>query len=638
MFPDLKNSRTRPSAVKAGNGFTENDYNNNHRNKAGVEDIVEEKTDVSQKNSQKSSVTRKVDDEDGKKDADNEEQLQQRKNEGKKSVEIAETQKETQEEEETPEVGKRNEKKDDDSPEIQLKSKVIEEKKGSEIHETSPSVPRSVVPKTTKLSERIIKKIRTEPVKGELTRTLFFAIMCTTIGGFQFGYNIGCMNSSAKIIETWMTESHSRLFGSKLATLEANFMWSATVSIFPFGATIGGLSAGALADISGRRGGLLYTNILIFVSAALVGFGKITGVYPMIFVGRLLVGIYVGLTVIVPMYLSEVAPPNIRGRIALTYQLLITIGILSGQIAGHPQLLGTSQLWPFIFAIPVVPAFLQVMFLPMIPESPYYSLCVRGDVAGTMQNLEELRGKQDIFDEYEMIQEEALESRRTLTDYITLIDLFRGSLRFRTIITMVMMLSQQLGGINAAIFYSTRIFNDAGLDEKGALNATLMMGVGNVLSTIFVFWLIDSPFSGRRPLMIYGMVGMIISTTLLVISLTLSKTKDTSATYFSIIFLVMFVVSFAVGPGSVAWIYTSEIFFTNARANANAVLTVTNWGTNSIVSFAFLPIVHYIGQYSFLIFTFFTIIFVIFLCKYMPETRGKTVAQTVAYFEGLKVD
>ncbi|EYC19547.1 hypothetical protein Y032_0024g929 [Ancylostoma ceylanicum] len=339
--------------------------------------------------------------------------------------------------------------------------------------------------------------------------------------------------------------------------------------------------------MSGRRGGLLYTNVLIFISAALVGFAKFTGIYPVILVGRLFVGIYVGLTVLVPMYLSEISPTNIRGRMALTHQLLITIGILFGQIVGLPDFLGTPERWPYIFAIPVVPAFLQVMLLPMIPESPHYTLCIRGDTAGAMQDLEELRGTQDVFAEFDMLRQEALESRRTMTDHIMLIDLFRRSFRFRTVITVVMMLSQQLGGINTVMFYSTHIFMNVGLNKNHALVATLLIGLWNVASTVPVFWLIDNPTLGRRPLMIYGMIGMIVSIILLVIS---TNTSDTIWKFLPVVFLIMFVVSFAIGPGSVAWIYTSEIFHTNARANANAILSVTNWGTNSIVSFAFLQI------------------------------------------------
>ncbi|KIH61532.1 hypothetical protein ANCDUO_08196 [Ancylostoma duodenale] len=143
------------------------------------------------------------------------------------------------------------------------------------------------------------------------------------------------------------------------------------------------------------------------------------------------------------------------------------------KIVGLPSLLGTPERWPYIFAIPVVPAFLQVMFLPMIPESPHYTLYIRGDTAGAMEDLEELRATQNVLTEFDMLREEALESQRTLTDHITLIDLFRGSLRFRTVITMVMMLSQQLSG----------------LDKEKALIATLLIGLWNVASTVPVFWL-----------------------------------------------------------------------------------------------------------------------------------------------------
>uniref|UniRef100_A0A0K0DPE5 MFS domain-containing protein n=1 Tax=Angiostrongylus cantonensis TaxID=6313 RepID=A0A0K0DPE5_ANGCA len=467
---------------------------------------------------------------------------------------------------------------------------------------------------------------------GDFTQPLVFAIISVTLGSFQFGYHIGCVNAPGAIITDWIITSHKELFNVTLDKPTADLTWSSIVAVFGVGGAIGGLLSAFLADRCGRRGGLLYTNVFAFLAAVLMGGTKIIGVYWTLLLGRLFIGIYAGkrfscLTVLIPMYLTEVPPTNLRGMIASLHQLLITIGILVSQIFGLPYIFGTQERWPFIFGFTAIPALLQVMTLPIIPESPRFTLCVKGNIAQGTKDLERLRGTANVTAEVDMMREEANAGK---DERLSLADMFRGNLRWPMTIAMLLMVCQQLSGINAVMFYSTVIFKQAGLSEQGAVYATIGVGVVNVLMTIISVWLVDHPSAGRRTLLLWGMVGMWISTLLLVVCISMSMKGALWASYGAIVFIMLFVISFAAGAGSIPWFFVSEIFFSNARANANSIATLTNWLSNVVVGLTFLPINNIIHQYSFLVFTVLLTLFIVFIFKYIPETKGKTTEQIVA--------
>ncbi|VDM65594.1 unnamed protein product [Strongylus vulgaris] len=287
---------------------------------------------------------------------------------------------------------------------------------------------------------------------------------------------------------------------------------STAVSVFAVGGAVGGISSGFVADKAGRRGGLLFTNIFAFLASACMGCAKMVGFYPLIIVGRFLIGIYAachsyskmfleGLSVLVPIYLTEVSPTNLRGMIGSLHQLLITISILFSQIVGLPQILGTDDRWPIILALTAIVALLQVITLPMIPESPKWSLAVKGDVDKATADLEKLRGTSDVGAEMDALKDEATGAKAG--GRLTFADMFRGSLRWPMTIATMLMLTQQLSGINAAMFYSTYIFKQAGLSDVGAVYATIGMGTVNVLMTIISTWLVSISHKVYRGLTYY---------------------------------------------------------------------------------------------------------------------------------------
>lgn len=472
--------------------------------------------------------------------------------------------------------------------------------------------------------------------EGRMTGALAFAIFSVTLGSFQFGYHIGCVNAPGEMITSWIQESHHSMFNQTLEKTGADLTWSVAVSMFAIGGMFGGLISGWLADKVGRRGGLLYNNLFAFVAAAMMGLAKPMGVYPMIVLGRLFIGFYCGLTCIVPMYLAEASPTNLRGMLGSLHQLLVTIAILASQIFGLPYILGNTDRWPLIFAFTVVPAVLQVITLPLIPESPKYTLCVRGQLDKATKDLKKLRGIDDVSAEIEMFREEQAASGAAQQQSLSMLDMFRGTMLWPMTIAIMMMLAQQLSGINVAMFYSTVIFKQAGLSNEGAVYATIGMGTVNVIMTVVSVWLVDHPKFGRRSLLLMGMIGMWVSTILLVVALSLTAHGHIWASYGAIVFVLLFVISFATGPGSIPWFFVSEIFASSARGNANSIAVMVNWTANLVVGLTFLSLNNALAQYSFLVFTGFLTFFIFFTWRFVPETKGKTVEEITASFDSRK--
>uniref|UniRef100_A0A7I4XZV6 MFS domain-containing protein n=1 Tax=Haemonchus contortus TaxID=6289 RepID=A0A7I4XZV6_HAECO len=521
---------------------------------------------------------------------------------------------------------KDEEKKDEEKKDEEKKEGDKGEKSGTSTGSVSKDSKASIGSTESKVSKKAA-------IEGKLTGSLAFAVFSVTLGSFQFGYHIGCVNAPGAMITEWIIESHNRSHGTVIEKTTADVIWSAIVSMFAVGGAVGGILSGALADKAGRRGGLLYTNIVAFIAAVLMGGAKYIDQYVPMMIGRFLIGIYAGLSVLVPIYLTEVSPTNLRGMLGSLHQLNITISILVSQIFGLPQIFGTPDRWPLIFWFTVVPALAQVVTLQMVPESPKFTLCVRGNVEQATTDLENLRGSRDVGAEVDVMKDEAAAAKSAAAEKPSMGDMFRGSLRWPMTIAAMLMLAQQLSGINATMFYSTFIFKQAGLSDQGAVFATISMGTVNVLMTVVSVWLVDHPKAGRRMLLIVGLVGMWISTVLLVVCISMSMGGHQWASYGAIAFVLLFVISFAAGAGSIPWFFVSEIFASNARGNANSIATMTNWGANVAVGLTFLPINNYLHQYSFLVFTAFLTFFLFFVIKYVPETKGKSIEEITAELE-----
>ena len=198
-------------------------------------------------------------------------------------------------------------------------------------------------------------------------------------------------------------------------------------------------------------------------------------------------------------------------------------------------------------------------------------------------------------------------------------------------------------GINAIIFYSTDVFLDAGLTHENAQFATIGLGVANVVMTILAIFIIEK--TGRKNLLLIGLVGMLLSTIGLFTCLLLSKKGDTASAHppspdngtlvpvLSVLSLISYIVFFAIGPGPIPWFLVSELFSQNARPAATSVAVGVNWLANFVISWAFQPITSLIGPYVFVIFLITMFIFIIYTWTSVPETKDKTIAEISAQFQ-----
>merc|ERR1719481_547156 len=381
---------------------------------------------------------------------------------------------------------------------------------------------------------------------------------------------------------------------------------------------------GFVSSRLGRKGGLLLNNVLVAVGAALMGLAKYAGSYQMLIAGRLVIGINSGLNAgLCPMYLSEISPTSLRGALGTVYQLIVTISILLSQVLGMNNVLGTESGWPWLVSINAIFAIFQVATLPFCPESPKYLLLDKDDTIRAENSLQWLRGTIEVHREMDEMKKEQEASRRepkvTLRKMLT-----TPSLRKPLIIANMMMLAQQLSGINAAMFFSTKIFQSAGLDEAASQSATLGMGTVNVAMTFVSLALIER--LGRKTLMLAGLTEQLLSTVLLLASL-LTFTTVPAMSYVAVAAVIFFVVGFATGPGSIPWFFVTELFTMSGRSTATSMAVTMNWAANFLVGLSFQPIQMLAGVWVFMVFIVIQILFIIYVFLVVPETKGRTIEE-----------
>ncbi|GFU26214.1 solute carrier family 2, facilitated glucose transporter member 5 [Nephila pilipes] len=379
-----------------------------------------------------------------------------------------------------------------------------------------------------------------------LTSHLVFAIAAGAFGSsFQHGYNTGVTNIPQLLIQKFINDTYYERYQEEAGDNTVTFIFSILVSIFCVGGMAGALLTAFVAERFGRKGGLLLNNVFVILAAIFMGSSKAANSYEMLIIGRFFIGFNSGLNAgLAPMYLAEISPLHLRGAVGTIYQLVITISILVSQVLGLPQILGTEDRWPFLFAMTLVPSIFMLVTLPFCPESPKYILITQGRDVSAQKALTWLRGTIEVHDEMDEMRAEY--EAMKLVPKVTLHEMWHNPvLRTPLFISVMVMLSQQLSGINAAIFFSTDIFLSAGLSDADALNATLGMGSINVVMTIVSLFLVEQ--AGRRTLHLCGLGGMMTMTILLTICLACQKSAPWLS-YVSIICVITFVVMFAIGP------------------------------------------------------------------------------------------
>ncbi|XP_061496643.1 glucose transporter type 1 isoform X17 [Anopheles gambiae] len=465
-------------------------------------------------------------------------------------------------------------------------------------------------------------------IKG-LTFFLTYAIFAAVLGMLQFGYNTGVINAPEVNIENFMKDVYKDRYGEDISEEFIQQLYSVAVSIFAIGGMLGGFSGGWMANRFGRKGGLLLNNVLGISGACLMGFTKMSHSYEMLFLGRFIIGVNCGLnTSLVPMYISEIAPLNLRGGLGTVNQLAVTVGLLLSQVLGIEQILGTNDGWPVLLGLAICPAILQLLLLPICPESPRYLLITKQWEEEARKALRRLRASNQVEEDIEEMRAE--ERAQQSESSISTIELICSpTLRAPLIIGIVMQLSQQFSGINAVFYYSTSLFMSSGLTEESAKFATIGIGAIMVVMTLVSIPLMDR--TGRRTLHLYGLGGMFIFSIFITISFLIKEMIDWMS-YLSVVSTLAFVVFFAVGPGSIPWMITAELFSQGPRPSAMAIAVLVNWMANFVVGIGFPSLKTALENYTFLPFSVFLAIFWIFTYKKVPETKNKTFEEILALF------
>ncbi|XP_052121091.1 glucose transporter type 1-like [Frankliniella occidentalis] len=434
---------------------------------------------------------------------------------------------------------------------------------------------------------------------------------------FVFGYNTGVINSPKKDVKQFIVDVYVERWGVVPDDDVQEDLFSFIVAIFALGGLIGGFGAGWIANGLGRKGGLLLTSAAGIVASLMLGFARMAGSHEMLLAGRFLIGACSGLfTSLSPMYISEVAPINLRGLLGVCNQLSVTVAVLVAQLLGSD--FGLQQ-WDLLLGLSAVPCVLQLVLLPFCPESPRYLLLTADRKEDAVTALSWLRAAPPAHVRHEVqAMEEEEQGAEPPMGILQL--LANSSLRRPLAIAAVLQLSQQLSGINGVLYYSTDIFKRAGLDESAAKNTTV--GVGGVM---VLMTLLSAPFAdraGRRALMLVGLVGMFVTS--LAVTGTLALSDYSAMRALAIVSVLAFVVLFSVGPGSIPWLITAELFSQGPRPAAVSVATIVNWTANLAVGLAFPPLQKKLDYLVFAPFSALLLAFSLFTAFLVPETKNKT--------------
>ncbi|XP_064357145.1 solute carrier family 2, facilitated glucose transporter member 4 [Dromaius novaehollandiae] len=468
------------------------------------------------------------------------------------------------------------------------------------------------------------------PHEPGLTPTLALSVFAAVLGSLQFGYHIGVINAPQKVLEAEYNATWLRRWGVPPAPSTVSTLWALSVAIFSVGGMAASLAVGLLADRLGRKRAMIASNALAFVGGALMGLAKLGPSYTLIILGRFLVGAYSGLASgLVPMYVGEIAPTRLRGALGTLHQLAIVTGILGAQVLGLEALLGSAGRWPLLLALALVPAALQVLLLPFCPESPRFLLAVRRHEGKARDSLARLVGAGAAGAGLAALGAELRAPARG--GRVGLAQLLRAR-RYRQplLVALVLQLSQQLSGINAIFYYSTSIFERAGLTHP--VYATIGAGAVNMATTVVSVFLVER--AGRRTLHLLGLLGMLGCAVTLTAALNLQGGAGGSAlpSYVSLAAVFGFVAFFELGPGPIPWFIGAELFGQGPRPAAMALAGLANWSANFAVGMAFPALEHACGAYVFLLFAGLLAAFALFTYLRVPETRGRTFEEVAAAF------
>lgn len=439
--------------------------------------------------------------------------------------------------------------------------------------------------------------------------------LVAALGGLLFGYDTGVISGTIGLLETRFLLNPSMVG------------WVASCALI--GCIFGAAIAGTLNDYLGRRKVLLISAVLFLTSALGTALPKDLTQFILF---RFLGGIGVGAASMTsPLYIAEVTPTPIRGRMISINQFAIVLGFIVVYFVNYMIAIGRNETWliltgwRWMFGSEALPAILLLILLFFVPESPRW-LFKQGREEQSFNILSRINRTDIARRELQEIKEIVRQETGSI------LQLFQPGLRVALMLGIVLAILQQITGINVVLYYAPEIFKNLGYGIETALLQTVLVGAVNVSFTIIAIWTVD--LLGRKPLMIIGASGMGVA--LCVIGLLFFLNQSSLIV---VIFVLIFIASFAVSLGPVVWIILAEIFPTSIRGRAMSIATVILWISCYIISQTF-PMMdknpwlvqNFNHGFSFWVYSFFCLVTVLFVIKFLPETKGKSLEEIEAYW------
>ncbi|SRR5579883_65594 len=445
---------------------------------------------------------------------------------------------------------------------------------------------------------------RTDARTGQISVAWIAAV--AALCGLLFGYDTGVISGAL-------------LFIRKDFVLSP-FLQGAVTSAVLAGATAGAGFSGRLADRFGRRRMILAVAVLFFLSSLLTSLAPDVS---WLAVGRILVGLAIGVCSYTgPLYISEIAPAQNRGALVSLNQLLITIGILVSYLTDY--LFAGGEHWRWMFGVAAVPAVILGIGMAFLPESPRW-LVSQGRREQARTVLERVRSASEAEEELNAIEthDEGQEAGWT--------ELADRRYRPALIVGIGLAIFQQITGINTIIYYAPTIFQMAGFSSAAqSILATAGVGLVNVLLTIVSLRLLDRV--GRRPLLLFGIAGMIVCLAALGLVFQFGSASPLVG-WLAVASVMAYVGCFAISLGPIFWLIISEIYPLRVRGLAMGVATMANWGFNLVVALTFLLMVQALGAaHTFWVYAVVSIGALLFSHRFVPETKGRTLEQITEHW------
>jgi sugar porter (SP) family MFS transporter len=438
-------------------------------------------------------------------------------------------------------------------------------------------------------------------------RTVYFF---GALGGLLFGYDTGVISGALLFIPD----------DFKLTP----FLQGAIVAALLLGAMIGAACAGRLADRLGRRNLIIAAAVIFTVGALLAALSPTVAI---LIAARFIIGLAVGsAALVVPLYLAEIAPTEVRGAIASLNQLMIVVGILAAFVVN--AILASSGDWRLMLGLAAVPSLILLVGMLFMPETPRY-LVHSGEEDEAREVIEDLPG-----DEH---PQERIEEIREVEEHEESDTGLRGLLKAKWVrpallVAVGLAAFQQFVGINTIIYYAPTTLTDVGFGKTSAIYANLIIGAVNVAMTVIAIKIIDRV--GRKPMLFAGVAGMVASLLVLGISLSVLATPHhpgDPAAIITLICLGTFIASFAATWGPVVWVMIPEVLPLSVRGTAMGVAVFCNWAANFAVSQTFPMLLSSLGAGTvFLIYAGLGVLAAIFVKAFVTETKGRSLEEIEA--------